>query len=90
MNAIESSEEIKHDTQPKKMIYTAKAHTTGGRDGGASQTSDGRLEVKFSIPGGPGNGTNPEQLFAVGWSGRRDRFAIGNHSSRRSALKWTS
>jgi osmotically inducible protein OsmC len=69
MNAIENSEEIKHDTQPKKVIYTAKAHTTGGRDGGASKTSDGRLEVKFSIPGGPGNGTNPEQLFAVGWSG---------------------
>lgn len=50
-----------------KVLYTAKAHTTGGRDG-ASQTSDGRLDVKLSSPGGPGNGTNPEQLFAVGWS----------------------
>ena len=54
--------------QPTKLLYTAKAHTTGGREGGASRTSDGRLEVKFSLPGGPGNGTNPEQLFAVGWS----------------------
>src|ERR1700734_614649 len=52
-----------------KVVYTAKAHTTGGRDGGASRTSDGRLDVKFSIPGGLGNGTNPEQLLAVGWSG---------------------
>lgn len=52
----------------EKVIYTAKAHTTGGRDGGASRTSDGRLDVKLSIPGGPGTGTNPEQLFAVGWS----------------------
>lgn len=50
-----------------KIIYTAKAHTTGGRDG-ASRTSDGRLDVKLSSPGGPGSGTNPEQLFAAGWS----------------------
>ena len=51
-----------------KVVYTAKAHTTGGREGGASRTSDGHLDVKLSIPGAPGNGTNPEQLFAVGWS----------------------
>ena len=55
-------------TQSAKLLYTAKAHTTGGREGGASRTSDGRLEVKLSVPGAPGNGTNPEQLFAVGWS----------------------
>jgi len=55
-------------TQPVKVLYTAKAHTTGGREGGASRTSDGRLDVKLSVPGAPGNGTNPEQLFAVGWS----------------------
>jgi Ohr subfamily peroxiredoxin len=54
--------------QSAKLLYTAKAHTTGGRDGGASRTSDGRLEVKLSVPGGPGTGTNPEQLFAAGWS----------------------
>src|SRR5215831_15702395 len=51
-----------------RVLYTAKAHTTGGRDGGSSRTSDGRLEVKLSVPGTPGTGTNPEQLFAVGWS----------------------
>jgi lipoyl-dependent peroxiredoxin len=51
-----------------KVLYTAKAHTTGGRDGGASRTSDGRLDVKLSVPGTPGTGTNPEQLFAAGWS----------------------
>jgi Ohr subfamily peroxiredoxin len=55
-------------TPIEKVIYTAKAHTTGGRDGGASQTSDGRLDVKLSVPGHPGTGTNPEQLLAVGWS----------------------
>ncbi len=55
-------------TQPVKVLYTAKTHTTGGREGGASRTSDGRLEVKLSVPGAPGNGTNPEQLFAAGWS----------------------
>lgn len=54
-------------TQIDKVLYTAKTHTTGGRDG-ASQSSDGRLEVKLSSPGAAGNGTNPEQLFAAGWS----------------------
>jgi osmotically inducible protein OsmC len=53
--------------QFEKVVYTAKAHTTGGRDG-ASRTSDGRLDVKLSMPGAPGNGTNPEELFAAGWS----------------------
>jgi len=51
-----------------KILYTAKAHTTGGRDGGSSRTDDGRLDVKLSEPGKPGPGTNPEQLFAAGWS----------------------
>jgi Ohr subfamily peroxiredoxin len=51
-----------------KVIYTAKAHTTGGRDGGSSRTSDGRLDLRLSVPGTAGTGTNPEQLFAVGWS----------------------
>ncbi|HWY29233.1 MAG TPA: organic hydroperoxide resistance protein [Candidatus Acidoferrum sp.] len=53
---------------PVKVLYTAKTHTTGGRDGGASRSSDGRLDIKLSIPGTPGSGTNPEQLFAAGWS----------------------
>ena len=51
-----------------KVLYTAQTHTTGGREGGASRTSDGRLDVKLTVPGTPGNGTNPEQLLAVGWS----------------------
>jgi len=55
-------------TQIDKVLYTAKAHTTGGRDGGTSRTSDGRVDVKLSVPGTHGEGTNPEQLFAVGWS----------------------
>lgn len=50
-----------------KVQYTAKTHTTGGRDG-ASRSSDGRLEIKLSSPGTSGTGTNPEQLFAAGWS----------------------
>jgi len=66
---IETASEHGSETQAAKVLYTAKTHTTGGRDGGASRTSDGRLDVKYSVPGGPGTGTNPEQLFAVGWSG---------------------
>lgn len=54
-------------TQLEKVLHTAKTHTTGGRDG-ASRRSDGRLDVKLSSPGTAGNGTNPEQLFAAGWS----------------------
>ena len=67
MNTTTSAEQ-NTAIQPAKLLYTAKAHTTGGREGGASRTSDGRLDVKLSVPGAPGNGTNPEQLFAVGWS----------------------
>src|SRR6476620_11223085 len=67
MNTTTVSEE-KTSTQSTKTLYTAKAHTTGGREGGTSRTSDGRLDVKLTVPGTPGNGTNPEQLFAVGWS----------------------
>jgi Ohr subfamily peroxiredoxin len=54
-------------TQLGKALYTGKTHTTGGRDG-ASRSSDGRLDVKLSSPGASGVGTNPEQLFAAGWS----------------------
>jgi osmotically inducible protein OsmC len=50
-----------------KVIYTAKTHATGGRDGSA-RSLDGRLDVKLARPGGAGEGTNPEQLFAAGWS----------------------
>ncbi len=51
----------------EKLLYTAMTHTTGGRDGEA-RSSDGRLDIKLARPGGPGIGTNPEQLFAAGWS----------------------
>lgn len=51
----------------EKILYTGKVHTTGGREG-ASTSSDGRLDVKLSSPGTPGKGTNPEQMFAAGWS----------------------
>ncbi len=54
-------------TENAKTIYTAKTRTTGGRDG-ASRSSDGRLDIKLSSPGSNGAGTNPEQLFAAGWS----------------------
>jgi osmotically inducible protein OsmC len=51
-----------------KVVYTAKTHTTGGRESGASRSSDGRLDVQLSTPGSARIGTNPEQLFAAGWS----------------------
>jgi osmotically inducible protein OsmC len=54
-------------TQLEKVLYTGKTHTSGGRDG-ASRSSDGRLDVRLSSPDTPGSGTNPEQLFAAGWS----------------------
>ena len=49
-------------------IYTAEAHVTGGRTEGHGRTSDGALEVELRVPGGSGGGTNPEQLFAVGYA----------------------
>ena len=57
-------------TNLEKVLYTARAHTTGGRDG-HSVSDDGLLDVKLSPPkamGGAGNATNPEQLFAAGYS----------------------
>jgi osmotically inducible protein OsmC len=55
-------------TPIEKVLYTAQIHTTGGRDGGSSSSSDGHLNITLSVPGTSGNGTNPEQLFAAGWS----------------------
>jgi lipoyl-dependent peroxiredoxin len=52
----------------EKVVYTAKVHTTGGRENGASRSDDGRLDIKLSRPAEPGTGTNPEQLFAAAWS----------------------
>ncbi|MFP3568259.1 organic hydroperoxide resistance protein [Paraburkholderia sp. SIMBA_030] len=54
-------------TRIDKVLYTGKTHTTGGRDG-ASRSSDGRLDVRLSAPGSTESGTNPEQMFAAGWS----------------------
>ena len=51
-----------------KVLYTAKTHTTGGRENGHAKSSDGQLEVRLSAPGSGRPGTNPEQLFASGWS----------------------
>ena len=54
-------------TKPEKVLYTARIHTTGGRDG-AAHSDDRRLNVELTPPGAQGTGTNPEQLFAAGWS----------------------
>ncbi len=51
----------------ENVLYTGKTRTTGGRDG-AARSDDGRLDIKLSPPGTSGQGTNPEQLFAAGWS----------------------
>jgi osmotically inducible protein OsmC len=72
-------------------IYTAEAHVTGGRAEGHGRTSDGTLEVDLRLPtemGGQGGGTNPEQLFAVGYAacfegalgvvGRRAKLETGD------------
>jgi Ohr subfamily peroxiredoxin len=50
-----------------KVLYTAKTHATGGREG-TGRSDDGRVEVTLSSPGGAGKGTNPEQLFGIGYS----------------------
>jgi osmotically inducible protein OsmC len=76
-----------------KAIYTAQATVTGGRAEGHGATSDGALDVQLRTPtqmGGDGGGTNPEQLFAVGYAacfegalgvvGRRERAEVGDVS----------
>jgi osmotically inducible protein OsmC len=52
----------------EKVLYTGKIHSAGGRTGGTAHSVDGRLDIRLSSPGGLGSGTNPEQLFAAGWS----------------------
>jgi osmotically inducible protein OsmC len=54
-----------------KVIYTAEAEVTGGRAAGHGRTTDGKLDVELRLPqelGGEGDGTNPEQLFAIGFA----------------------
>jgi len=67
MNTIKIFEE-NHINAPMRWLYTGITHTTGGRDGGSVQSTDGRLDVKLAVPGSTAVGTNPEQLFAAGWS----------------------
>ena len=52
----------------EKVAYTARTHTTGGRVDGVARSDDGRLDIRLSRPGAAGEGTNPEQLFAAGYS----------------------
>ncbi len=54
-------------TKIEKVLYTGKIHTTGGRDG-VARSDDVQLDLHLSPPGGGKPGTNPEQLFAAGWS----------------------
>ncbi len=54
-------------TKLEKVLYTAKTHTTGGREG-AARSDDGKLDVKLVSPGSAAAGTNPEQMFAAGYS----------------------
>jgi osmotically inducible protein OsmC len=74
------------------IVYSAHAHTVGGRQGTA-KTDDGKLDVKLAYPpalGGDGNGTNPEQLFAAGYGAcftgalglvaRNEKVALGSHA----------
>ena len=69
MNTHQKTNMVTDSAQEGATVrYTAKTHTSGGRRGGVSSSDDGRLDVKFSAPGVPGTGTNPEQLFAAGWS----------------------
>jgi Ohr subfamily peroxiredoxin len=58
-------------TETRRVIYTAEAHVTGGRAAGHGRSSDGALDLHLRLPeemGGDGGGTNPEQLFAVGYA----------------------
>jgi len=58
----------KTETGKGQVIYTAKTRTFGGRDHGIARSCDGQLDVKLATPGSTRVGTNPEQLFAAGWS----------------------
>src|ERR1700694_1011153 len=69
MTTYQTTNSVAGSTQgDMKLRDNGKPHTSGGRRGGVSHSDDGRLDVKFSAPGVPGTGTNPEQLFAAGWS----------------------
>ena len=65
---MKQPEKILASENAGRVIYTASTRTIGGRESGASRSSDGRLDVTFALPGSRRIGTNPEQLFAAGWS----------------------
>src|SRR6267142_5534001 len=78
------------EAEMTRVLYTAEATVTGGRASGHGRTNDGVLDVQIRSPkemGGEGGGTNPEQLFAVGYAacfesalgavGRRERTEVG-------------
>jgi len=58
---------LRNSEMTTKTLYTARVHTTGGREG-AALSSDHQLDIRLSPPGSNRPGTNPEQLFAAGWS----------------------
>jgi len=60
--------ERKTESGKGKLMYTARTRTTGGRDHGIARSRDGQLDVRLATPGSNRIGTNPEQLFAAGWS----------------------
>jgi len=81
------------EAEMARVLYTAEATVTGGRQSGHGRTNDGALDVQLRSPkemGGEGGGTNPEQLFAVGYAacfesalgvvGRRERAEVGDVS----------
>ena len=67
-----------------KTLYTARVHTVGGREG-AARSSDGELDIRLSTPGSNRPGTNPEQLFAAGWSACFEG-ALG-HAARQAGIQ---
>ena len=71
-------------TQLETVLYTAKTHTTGGRDG-ASRSNDGRLDIELATSGTAGAGTNPEQLFAAGFAACFENAVI--HVTRNKDVK---
>lgn len=81
------------EVAPARVLYTAQATVMGGREQGHGRTNDGALDVQLRVPkemGGTDDGTNPEQLFAVGYAacfesavrtiGRRERVEVGDVS----------
>jgi Ohr subfamily peroxiredoxin len=56
------------ESKGTRVLYTARVHTAGNRDGGVSHSDDGRLDITHGVPGKSSEGTNPEQLLAAGWS----------------------